>query len=105
MNPKTEILPVIKEKRIIIVDSVINTGRSILSIISAIKERSPEVDILIAANVIQEKAFDQLAGCKVFAVRVSKNFFIGKNQAAQTGRSGPDTADRLFNLIANPFLE
>jgi hypothetical protein len=33
------------------------------------------------------------------AVRISDNSFVGRNQAVQLGGCGPDTADRLFNLI------
>lgn len=39
----------------------------------------------------------------VFATRLSKNSFVGVNQSKQTGKTGPDTADRLFNLIKKRY--
>lgn len=35
--------------------------------------------------------------------RISKNSFVGVNQSKQTGKTGPDTADRLFNLIKKRY--
>ncbi|MDE7431915.1 MAG: hypothetical protein K2N34_08375 [Lachnospiraceae bacterium] len=98
-NSSKESIPVIDKNRIIIVDSVINTGKSILEIIGTIKENKPDVEIIIASNVIQQKTLALFRKYKVFAVRVSENSFVGKRQAKQAGDTGPDTADRLFNLI------
>ena len=98
-NACHEMFPAISQPVIIIVDSVINTGNSILKAIEAIKSRNPDAEILIATNVIQRKAIEKLSAHKIFAIRVSDNSFVGRNQAVQEGNSGPDTADRLFNLI------
>lgn len=99
-NPSKDEMPDVSEHSfVIIVDSVINTGRSILSAIESIKRDNPKIEIIIAANVIQRNALDKLMQCKVFSIRVSDNYFIGKKQAVQTGNTGPDTADRLYNLI------
>lgn len=99
-NPsKDEIPDVSKHNFVIIVDSVINTGRSILSVIESIKRNNPKIEIIIAANVIQRNALDKMKQYKIFSIRVSDNYFIGKKQAVQTGDTGPDTADRLYNLI------
>ena len=80
-------------------DSVINTGRSIMRIIDEIKKHNPGIDVIIAANVIQNEAVEFFKEYLVFATRLSKNSFVGVNQSKQTGKTGPDTADRLFNLI------
>lgn len=99
-NPKIEKMPDIKETNVIIVDSVINTGKSIIHIIDELKSQNEIKNIIIVSNVIQKKSFTYLDNFKVFAVRVSSNFFIGKNQAFQSVDGfGPDTADRLFNII------
>ena len=100
-NSHHEMLPIIAQPFVIIVDSVINTGSSILRAIDTIKSRNPDVEIFIATNVIQRKAVEKLSAYKIFAIRVSDNSFVGRNQALQEGNSGPDTADRLFNLIAD----
>lgn len=103
IDPKTNALPKIYADRIVIVDSVINTGRSILKIVEEVRLRHPGVDIIVATNVIQEAAIALFKGMKVFAVRASSNSFVGRNQAKQIGKTGPDTADRLFNIIEKRF--
>lgn len=83
----------------VIVDSVINTGKSVLNIIDNLKQTIHKTNIFIATNVIQNKDFDYLKEYKIFAVRTSANSFIGNRQSKQNNRKGPDTADRLFNYI------
>lgn len=104
INPKKDALPEIKQDIVVIVDSVINTAKSISKIINVIKTQNPKVEIIIATNVIQEKAVELLKNYPVFTVRVSSNYFVGNNQAEQEGKKGPDTADRLFNLIEQRFI-
>lgn len=58
---------------------------------------------IIAANVIQNEAVELFKDYLVFATRLSKNSFVGVNQSKQTGKTGPDTADRLFNLIKKRY--
>ena len=102
-NPSTGVVPDITQKQVIIVDSVINTGKSIKDIISQLMESDPDYEIVVATNVIQQAAIELLADYKVFAVRVSSNSFVGKRQAKQSGKTGPDTADRLYNIIDRSF--
>ena len=99
MNPKQDDAPAINTERVVIVDSVINTGKSIMRIIDELKNHNPGIDVIIAANVIQNEAVELFKDYLVFATRLSKNSFVGVNQSKQTGKIGPDTADRLFNLI------
>lgn len=89
--------------RVVIVDSVINTGKSIMRIIDELKNHNPGIDVIIAANVIQNEAVELFKDYLVFATRLSKNSFVGVNQSKQTGKTGPDTADRLFNLIKKRY--
>lgn len=103
MNPKKDDIPVINTERVVIVDSVINTGKSIMRIVNEIKKHNPGVDVIIAANVIQNEAVELFKDYLVFATRLSKNSFVGVNQSKQNGRTGPDTADRLFNLIEKRY--
>lgn len=103
VNPRKEVISAIDAERVIIVDSVINTGKSIVNVISQLKGNNPDVEIVIAANVIQNEAIDLFSEYLVFTTRISKNSFVGKNQAKQTGKAGPDTADRLFNLIKKRY--
>ena len=99
MNPKQDDAPAINTERVVIVDSVINTGKSIMRIIDELKNHNSGIDVIIAANVIQNEAVELFKDYLVFATRLSKNSFVGVNQSKQTGKIGPDTADRLFNLI------
>ena len=102
-NPSKEDVPEINQERIVIVDSVINSGKSILKLISDLKSNNPNREIVVVTNVIQREALTLFSDYKVFAVRASENSFVGKRQALQTGKSGPDTADRLFNIIDRGF--
>ncbi len=98
-NPKKDVCPLLNGNQILIVDSVINTGRSTLSLIEKLKANNPRAQFCIVSNVIQEEALPMLQDHTVYAVRLSANKFVGKRQAKQVGNAGPDTADRLFNLI------
>ena len=103
VNPSEKLLPQIREDRIVIIDSVINTGGTIIKIISRLKKENPDIDVVIATNVIQEKAMAIFKDYKLFAVRKSSNSFVGENCAKQIDGKGPDTADRLFNQIVDRF--
>ena len=98
-NPKKDDLPEIYHGVAIIVDSVINTGKSVIETIEKIKHINPNMEVFIVANVIQEKALELLKDYKVFAVRTSANYYVGSRQGEQKNGKGPDTADRLFNYI------
>lgn len=80
-NPSKDALPLIDEKIVVIIDSVINTGKSIEVIIDKLREHNPNVEIVLVTNVIQRKAIDRFKDYLLFAIRVSDNSFIGKNQA------------------------
>lgn len=98
-NSKEAELPNIPQENIIIVDSVINSGKSVLEAIEKLKAANSNAEIFIAVNVIQKNAVELLRGYKIFAVRASENSFVGSRQNLQKNGKGPDTADRLFNLI------
>ena len=77
-------------KNVILVDSVINTGKTIRDIF--------QPDMLVACCVINENAVPYFEN-NLYTVRVSKNSFIGGNTKTQSGGQGPDTTMRLFNLL------
>lgn len=99
VNPKSGEFPNVNCERVVIVDSVINTGNSILETIGKLEQEIPSVNICIATNVIQKEAIQKLKAYKIFAIRVSENKFVGAKLSRQNGNKGPDTADRLYNLI------
>lgn len=89
-DPKKDTFERPKTKNVILVDSVINTGKTILAIL--------EPDMKVATCVINRKAvplFDK----QLYTIRVSENSFVGADVLQQTGDKGPDTTMRLFNLI------
>lgn len=98
-NPKTDALPDIQQGLAVIVDSVINTGKSVIDMARKLKHKNPDIEIVIVSNVIQNDAINLLQEYKVLAVRTSANSFVGSKQATQKNGKGPDTADRLFNYI------
>jgi len=77
-------------KNVILVDSVINTGKTIEEISGS--------DISIACCVINENAVEKFKD-RLYTVRVSKNSYVGDNTKVQKGNRGPDTTMRLFNQI------
>lgn len=89
-DPKHEAFVKPDTKNVILVDSVINTGKTILDIL--------DVNMVVACCVINEKAVPMFED-RLYTVRVSKNSFVGKNVRRQTDKIGPDTTMRLFNLL------
>lgn len=89
-DPKHEEFTRPATNNIILVDSVINTGKTLLKII--------EPDMYIACCVINENAVP-LFRERLFTVRTSQNSFVGSDVQKQSGNRGPDTTMRLFNLL------
>ena len=89
-DPKKDAFIRPSTKHVILVDSVINTGKTILPIM--------EPDMMVASCVTNRKAvpvFDK----QLYTIRASENSFVGAEVSQQTGNQGPDTTMRLFNLI------
>lgn len=89
-DPKHEEFNRPETKNVILVDSVINTGKTVRGLMGP--------GIFLACCVINEKAVSQFDD-RLFTVRVSKNSFVGSDVQIQSGSKGPDTTMRLFNLI------
>lgn len=89
-NPKTEKFVRPKTKNVILVDAVINTGKTILEIL--------EPDMYVACCVINQKSVS-IFEKQLYTIRVSENSFVGAEVLQQTGNKGPDTTMRLFNLL------
>ena len=98
-NAKYQILPKILTRNVVIVDGVINSGKSMLEIIHQIEKNYSDANITVVAGVINENALPLFESYNFIAVRISKNKFTGSNVRIQSGDIGPDTADRLFNHL------
>ena len=98
-NSKIQDFPQLKTKNVVLVDGVINNGKSMLATIDKIEQQSRDIKITIVANVINKDAVELFNVYDLFVVRVSDNKFTGSNVRTQVGNIGPDTADRLFNQL------
>ncbi|KAF2257655.1 uracil phosphoribosyltransferase [Lojkania enalia] len=83
---------------VILVDSVINNGTTIVEFVEHIREINPEIRIIVAAGVVQASSIAK--GSKLWAIaRVSKleitALRISENK--YTGKGATDTGHRLFN--------
>lgn len=89
-NPKLETFKRPDTKQVILVDSVINTGKTISPIVK---------DGMIVACCVASEEAAKLFGEQLYAVRISKNSYVGTDVKVQHGNVGPDTTMRLFNQI------
>jgi len=89
-DPKHEEFVRPETKNVILVDSVINTGKTIVGIL--------DKDMAVACCVINEQAVPKFAD-QLYTIRVSRNSFVGSNVKKQEGKVGPDTTMRLFNQL------
>lgn len=89
-DPKKDTFVRPHTKNIILVDSVINTGKTLENILKP--------DMKVAACVVNQTAVP-LFDNQLYTIRVSKNSFVGSDVPQQIGNKGPDTTMRLFNLI------
>ena len=89
-DPKHEVFTRPATKNVILVDSVINTGRTHLNIF--------EEDMSVACCVINQKAVPYFND-HLFTIRISQNSFVGQNIPRQIDHAGPDTTMRLFNIL------
>ncbi|OKL62234.1 hypothetical protein UA08_02343 [Talaromyces atroroseus] len=96
----TDILPehLSSVKTILLVDSVVNSGKSILDFVQYIRTLHATVRIVVIAGVIQSEAVTlseisqqlcRFLHLSFIALRLSENKF--------TGKGGTDTGNRLFN--------
>jgi uracil phosphoribosyltransferase len=83
----------LENKTIIVVDAVINTGKSIEKAIEHLLKSKPE-KIFVATLIMQNDALyltEKYSDIYFYALRLSKNKYLGKG--------GTDTGNRLFNTI------
>lgn len=86
----------IKNRPIIIVDAVINTGKSIFGLIDSLDSN---ISVKIATTVIPNNSLDLFKLYDLYTVRTSDNQYKGAKTKVISNGKGPDTGDRLFNTI------
>lgn len=80
-------------EKIIIVDSVIKTGKSMIGLASKLNNKK----VIFATNVIDKSCIERFKDETILAIRISENSFIGSSQKNVVDGKGPDTGERLFN--------
>lgn len=88
---------------VILVDSVINSGESVVKFVKRIRDLSLDIRIVVIVGVIQKESISERTlahkmqedkKLNIIALRLSENKF--------TGRGGTDTGNRLFNTTHIP---
>ncbi|KAK6955502.1 hypothetical protein Daesc_003142 [Daldinia eschscholtzii] len=87
-----------KIRNVILVDSVINSGSTIVEFARHVRALRPQVRVVVVAGVVQKQSisqggqvleYAQQLGLELIALRISSNKY--------TGSGGTDTGNRLFN--------
>ncbi|EET79147.1 putative phosphoribosyltransferase [Campylobacter showae] len=88
----------IKDRRVLIVDAVVNSGETLYKILNKLP-----LDSIITATVVPEniplKVFEILKRNRLFTVRISPNRYKGEKVMRIENGKGPDTGDRLFGTM------
>ncbi|EAU33679.1 predicted protein [Aspergillus terreus NIH2624] len=88
---------------VVLVDSVVNNGKTVVSFVRHIRSLDANVRIIVAAGVVQAQAVSSYSAIQalarygelnVVALRLSDNKY--------TGSGGTDTGNRLFNTVHLP---
>ncbi|KAK4152281.1 hypothetical protein C8A00DRAFT_35024 [Chaetomidium leptoderma] len=84
---------------VILVDSVVNSGKSVVEFVERVRSFDPTISIVVVAGVVQSQSLSPAASLgrvleadralSLVALRLSENKF--------QGRGGTDTGNRLFN--------
>ncbi|KAF9874895.1 uracil phosphoribosyltransferase [Colletotrichum karsti] len=84
------------KKAVFLVDSVINSGKSVKEFVDHVRALDSRIRIAVVAGVVQERAItdvmrplSRIADLSLVALRLSEKKF--------TGQGGTDTGNRLFN--------
>lgn len=89
-------LEFIQGKEILIVDAVINTGRSVFRLIDQLPDNN---SLKIATTVIPNNSLQLFEKTDLYTVRTSDNQYKGAKVKYVSNGKGPDTGDRLFNTM------
>ncbi|MCP3686175.1 MAG: phosphoribosyl transferase [bacterium] len=82
-------------KKVVIVDAVVNTGKSVFQVLDQL-EKAQAKDSVVATIVMPESAQVLANELNIISVRVSARKFKGAKVKTVVGGMGPDTGDRLF---------
>ncbi|GKZ63669.1 hypothetical protein AnigIFM49718_004160, partial [Aspergillus niger] len=85
---------------VILVDSVINTGKSVLQMAQHIREINTAIQIAVVAGVVQKEAVSVRSPLHAFAREGNFNLVALRLSANKySGRGSTDTGNRLFSTV------
>ena len=93
-----EIKAEIADRTIILVDAVINSGKSIQQIMITLPEMIRQ-SVILTTTVIPKETVSKFEQFNLLVVRVSSNQYQGAKVNTITQGKGPDTGDRLFGTL------
>lgn len=93
---KPDDLAYIHSKKILIVDAVVNTGKTILKLAKQLKKSN---SVTVTTTVIPKNSVHLFNEVDLYAIRTSENQYIGAKVKVISNGKGPDTGDRLFNTM------
>ncbi|KAI1404330.1 uracil phosphoribosyltransferase-domain-containing protein [Hypoxylon fuscum] len=85
-------------RNVILVDSVVNSGGSIIQFAQHVRELRPMTHIVVVAGVVQDRSTSQGGLVYQYGMRVGLDLVALRTSGNKyTGRGGTDTGNRLFN--------
>lgn len=93
-----KVLDSIKGKQVVVVDAVINSGKSIFKVLEQLPS-SERKSCLVFTTVMPSSSTILLNSMNIFTVRTSANKYKGAKVTKIQGGIGPDTGDRLFGTL------
>ena len=86
--------PRLKNATMILCDAVINSGKTIKNITKVLSDKK-----CIVATTVLSDTFNLMYNTPIYAVRISQHSYVGARQSEIVNGKGPDTSDRLYNLL------
>ncbi len=93
---KPDDLTYIHSKKVLIVDAVVNTGKTILKLTKQLQKSN---SVTVTTTVIPKNSVHLFNEVDLYAIRTSENQYIGAKVKVISNGKGPDTGDRLFNTM------
>jgi len=91
-----DVLVSVQGKDVLIVDAVVNTGKSIFRLL---EQLSGHGSVKVVTTVIPNKSLHLFDKTSLYTIRTSDNQYTGAKVKYISNDKGPDTGDRLFNTM------
>ena len=94
-----------KHKTIILVYSLVNSGKSIMEYPLPLRKRCPKIEVVVVAGVVQAKAIEISEGTSGLALREDPDLpfvTLRKSENKSTAKGTTDTGHQLFDRVYLP---